>query len=276
MSFLNNLSVIKVSVIIPTYKPKEYLWECLNSLVKQTFSKDNYEVLIVLNGCCEPWKSDIERYVSKNMSDMQVRFIQTDEAGVSNARNIGLDRAQGKFVTFIDDDDYVSSGYLEELSKISSQNTIGLCYPYAFIDGNATVQIPNRITAQYNEISRRGILPFVQARKFFSGPVMKLIPMDCIRNRRFDVRFKNGEDSLFMFLISDHFQNVAFTDTNICYYRRYRCGSAVTAKQPIRYKLFNTLNLLRAYCSIYFTSVRTYNFIFFITRILGTIKKLFI
>lgn len=265
-----------ISVIIPTYKPKGYLWECLDSLVKQTFSKDNFEVIIVLNGCCEPWKSEIERYISINMSDMQVRFIQTDEAGVSNARNIGLDCVQGKFVAFIDDDDYVSAAYLEELYKISSQNTIGLCYPYAFIDGSETVQISNRITTQYDAISRRGVLPFVKARKFFAGPVMKLLPMACIQNRRFDVRFKNGEDSLFMFLISDHFQNVTFADKDVCYYRRYRSGSAVTVKQSLRYRLSNCFKLVKAYCGIYFSSVRTYNLNFFITRILGTFKKLFI
>ena len=265
-----------ISVIIPSYKPGNYLYECLDSLVRQTFPKDAFEVVIVLNGCCEPWKSKIERYISKNMTDMQVRFIQTDESGVSNARNIGLDCAQGKFVTFVDDDDYVSLTYLEGLYKVSSEDTIGLCYPYAFIDGNETLQIPNRITAQYDEISRRGVLPFVKARKFFSGPVMKLIPMDCVQNRRFDIRFKNGEDSLFMFLISDHFQNVALTDKDVCYYRRYRFGSAVTAKQSIKYKLSNSLKLLKAYCSIYLSSMQTYNFSFFITRLLGTIKKLFI
>ena len=53
-----------ISVIIPTYRPKDYLWECLDSIVNQTFPKDKFELLVVLNGCSEPWKSQIDKYIS--------------------------------------------------------------------------------------------------------------------------------------------------------------------------------------------------------------------
>ena len=267
---------MKISVIIPTYKPKDYLWKCLDSLKEQIFLIEDFEIIIILNGCREPYYSEIKDYISSKLVGYNVNFIQTDIAGVSNARNIGLDCARGKFVSFIDDDDYVSRNYLSGLYKLASDSTIPVCYPFFFNDGKENLQIPNRITAQYDEISCKGILPFIKARKFFAGPWMKLIPMDSIQNRKFDVRFKNGEDSLFMFLISDHFKNVAFTDKDVCYYRRYRSGSAVTVKQSLRYRLSNNLKLFKAYCNIYFSSVQTYNFSFFITRILGTIKKLFI
>ena len=54
---------MKVSVIVPTYKPKGYLWECLDSLKTQTFPVEDYEVIIVLNGCDEPWKMWIRNYL---------------------------------------------------------------------------------------------------------------------------------------------------------------------------------------------------------------------
>ena len=79
------------------------------------------------------------------MTGMQVRFIQTDTTAVSNARNIGLDCPQGEFVTFIDDD-YVSPAYLERLYKVSSEDTIGLCYRGAFKDGISNRQISYSIT----------------------------------------------------------------------------------------------------------------------------------
>lgn len=56
---------MKISVVVPTYKPKYYLWECLNSLKEQTFPVDDFEILLVLNGCCEPYKSEIEEYLLK-------------------------------------------------------------------------------------------------------------------------------------------------------------------------------------------------------------------
>ena len=121
---------MKISIIIPTYKPQSYLWECLNSIKSQTFPKEDFEVVLVLNGCCEPYKSEIEKYLADNMADMNVNFIQTNQPGVSNARNIGLDAAMGEYITFIDDDDYVSQVYLEELygkaakSVVSASNTV--------------------------------------------------------------------------------------------------------------------------------------------------------
>ena len=276
MSFLNNLSVIKVSVIVPTYMPKEYLWECLDSLVRQTFPKDAFEVIIVLNGCCEPWKSKIERYISKNMTDMQVRFIQTDESGVSNARNIGLDCAQGKFVTFVDDDDYVSLTYLEGLYKVSSEDTIGLCYPYAFNDGKPNIQISYSITDSYNKLKSQELITYHKARKFFAGPCMKLIPMCFIYDRRFNVRFKNGEDALFNFLISDKFTYVAFASSDAVYYRRYRENSAVTANRTRLEKISNAVSLGVAFTRIYLKSPGRYSLPFYITRMLAVIHSMIV
>ena len=131
-----------ISVIIPTYKPQSYLWECLDSLRCQTFPVDNFEVLLILNGCRDPYQSQIEDYLLKS-GMTNVRIIQTDQAGVSNARNMGLDNAIGDYVAFVDDDDYVSPTYLEELYAKASPDTISLCYPYAFKDGYSEKQIPH-------------------------------------------------------------------------------------------------------------------------------------
>ena len=201
---------MKISVIVPTYKPLAYLWECLDSIYDQTFPKEEYELLLVLNGCCEPYRTQIKEWISRH-GDMQVNFIQTDESGVSNARNIALDNAKGLYVTFIDDDDFVSPDYLKELYKKATTDTIALCYPYAFQDGDIKSQLHYAITRQYDEVAYKGRVSYPRAGKYFSGPCMKLIPMTFIHNRRFDVRFKNGEDSIFMFLISDKFDKVSFT-----------------------------------------------------------------
>ena len=69
--------VIKISVIIPSYKPQSYVWECLDSMVSQTLSRDAFEVIVVLNGCCEPWQSEMTAYIEQKMTGMQVMFVQT-------------------------------------------------------------------------------------------------------------------------------------------------------------------------------------------------------
>lgn len=259
---------MKISVIIPTYKPRAYLWECLDSLVAQTFSKDDFEVLLVLNGCSEPYKSSIEAYIEKCKDIINIHFTQTDISGVSNARNIALDNAKGEYITFVDDDDYISPSYLEELYAKASPDTVSLCYPYAFNDGEIEKQLQYGITDAYNYCIEHNCRSLAsRGRKFFSGPCMKLIPMSFIQGRRYDVRFKNGEDSLFMFLISDRINKIAFTSNEAIYYRRFREGSAVTAKRSKKEVVLNSLKCMNEYTKIFFRG--NYSVYFYISRIIA-------
>ena len=259
---------MKISVIIPTYKPAEYIWECLDSLEKQTFPKDDFEVILVLNGCKEPYNTQIIEYIDK--SNIQYNYIQTDQGGVSNARNIALDLAKGEYITFIDDDDFISPSYLEELYAKSSIDKIALCYPYAFKDGGK-LQLLYGITRQYEKRLSDGLQKFQKCRKYFSGPWMKLIHRDVICDRRFDVRFKNGEDSLYMFLISNRFKYVEFTSREAIYYRRVRDDSAMR-NRSLYDKLCNGMLLMLEYTKIYLGGMLGYSFSFYLTRMLATIK----
>ena len=191
-----------ISVIIPTYKPKEYIKDCLTSLANQTLSKSYFEIIIILNGCNEPYYSFINKIINTLPEDINILFEQTDTPGVSNARNVGLDIAKGEFICFIDDDDYVSNTYLEQLLLHASKDVISLCKPLAFADGTTDYR-PYGITKDYEKWAAYTQTSYIKARRFFNGPVYKLIHKSIIGNRRFNINFKNGEDSLFMFLISD-------------------------------------------------------------------------
>lgn len=260
---------MKISVIIPTYKPQSYLWECLDSLDSQTYSKKEFEVILVLNGCYEPYNTEIKSYLS-NHKDLQVNYIYISQGGVSNARNIALDNARGEYVTFIDDDDYVSPRYLELLYESASFDTLSLSYAYAFNDGNPSIQLSYPLTKVYDELcSSKTIKLSSKVRKYFSGPWMKLIPMNFIQERRFDVRFKNGEDSLFMFLISDKIHKISFASKDSVYYRRYREGSAVMRRRTIRERITNNWNCIKEYSRIYFKG--KYSTYFYLSRIAAEI-----
>lgn len=264
---------MNISVIIPTYKPQAYLWVCLDSMVAQTFPKEEFEVILVLNGCTEPYKSDIEQYISSKMAGMHVQFIHTEQGGVSNARNIGLDAAKGEYIAFIDDDDYVSPAYLGQLYAKAAIDTVSVCYPLSFIDGTIDYK-PFYITGDYIRNAHHGKCDFKQARKFFSGPVYKLIHRNIIGTRRFNLHFKNGEDALFMFLISDKFKNVDFTNKEAIYYRRYRHNSATTIHQGLWLYIKNQLRLMMFYTQIYLNAPLRYNFNFYVTRLLAAVHSI--
>jgi hypothetical protein len=150
-----------------------------------------------------------------------------------------------------------------------------LSYSHAFNDGDIKKQLPYRLTNKYDDLCSSNTMPFYYANPYFSGPCMKLIHRNLIGDKRFDVRFSQGEDSLYMFLLSDNFDKVCFTSRRAIYYRRYREGSATFHKQTFLENLKHMMKLIREYCGIYFSNISGYNFFFFITRILATIKKTF-
>ncbi len=266
---------MQISVIIPTYKPQAYIYECLSSLAAQTIDKSLFEVIVILNGCDEPYFSQLQEFVAKEMPGVNVNLLQTDTQGVSNARNIGLEAASGQYVAFIDDDDYVSPAYLQQLYAKAAPDTISLCYPYAFNDGEPDIQLPYSITLAYDKWA--DTIPVrlsSTVRKYFSGPCMKLIPMSFIHGRRFNPAFSNGEDALFMFLISDKFDKYAFTDKTAVYYRRYRSGSAYTSHRTRWDIVKNSFLMILEYSKIYFMDIYHYNFEFYFTRVLASLRSI--
>ena len=121
--------MLEVSIIIPSYCPKDYLKECLFSVMNQTLEKEKFEVIIVLNGPKEPFHSEITGLIS---SYPTIRLLYEEKSGVSNARNKGIENSKGNFICFIDDDDMISPTYLESLLEISSREIVGVSNVYSF------------------------------------------------------------------------------------------------------------------------------------------------
>lgn len=263
------LITVKISIIIPTYKPDSYLWQCLDSACSQSFSHLDYEIIIILNGCKEPWYEAINNYIKKTNSDVSISLIQTDITGVSNARNIGIEKSRGDYIAFIDDDDYISSEYLQELYLKADMNIVSLSDTLAF----SSTQPPFRylISDTYSRIQNKTCSSINKARSYFSGPCMKLISRKIIADRRFNARLSNGEDTLFMFEISDKIEKVRSASKSAIYYRRIRDNSATTKKrtnsEKRRSDIIQIKEILRCYCSKPFS----YNFVFFLTRLMGGI-----
>lgn len=259
---------MQISVIIPTYKPQDYLWQCLDALQQQTLPLDTWEVLLVLNGPKEPYWSAIQEYIN-TLHNNNIRLLYTDKSGVSNARNLGLDNATGEYITFIDDDDYVSPSFLEELLSQATPQIVSLCNVKAFSEQQE--HIPNYFEDAYIAHAGQGLQPFYHARTFFSSACLKLIHRDIIGHRRFNTNYKNGEDSIFMFLISDRLTQVQFTSPNAIYFRRVRANSASTRVKKM-VQIQYCLRLIKEYTSIYWQG--HYVTRFYITRILGALHTI--
>ena len=104
------MSAIPISIIIPVYNVEPYLRQCLDSVLGQTFK--NFEVLLVNDGSSDSSGDICREYVEK---DSRFHYFEKENGGLSDARNYGIERAQGEYLTFIDSDDFVNEKHLENL-----------------------------------------------------------------------------------------------------------------------------------------------------------------
>ena len=94
----------KISVIVPVYKVEQYLRKCVDSIIKQTYS--NLEIILIDDGSPDNCPIICDEYA---MKDNRVVVIHKKNGGLSDARNVGIAKSTGKYITFVDSDDYIAS-----------------------------------------------------------------------------------------------------------------------------------------------------------------------
>ena len=269
--------MMKVSVVIPTYKPGNYLQDCLQSLENQTLSKDQYEVIVVLNGCADPWKQQVEEWLSE--CTMSSVFIHTETPGVCHARNMGIEQAKGEYLVFVDDDDWVSVHFLQGMLMHAVHGGVVTSVVIGYRDATGEYLNDYYLARKFERIcSTGGKASVIQGRSFLSSSCFKLIPREVVGERRFNPRYKLGEDALFMAELTDRISCVVASEQDSVYYRRLRDDSAshTQGKSNFWHLLWNAVSLSGSYLKIYLSHPCRYDGKFFFTRILaGFTKRLF-
>lgn len=108
------MSELLLTYIVPVYNTERYLVSCLNSIISQGMSEDTYEVLVVDDGSTDGSRDQIAAFT---LLHPQVHLIIQENAGVSAARNRALDQARGRYIQFVDSDDYLQMGMMDRLVK---------------------------------------------------------------------------------------------------------------------------------------------------------------
>lgn len=179
---------MKISVIVPVYNVEDYLRECLNSILNQTYT--NLEILLINDGSTDSSGSICDEYAEK---DSRIRVIHKKNEGLSAARNVGLDRMTGDLLTFVDSDDGIHEDFLKDcLCHLEAQKAdmvIGHFFQWSEIDQSfyyyipkdswGTIEILDSQEALNRQIDWQGLntAPFVIA----CGKVFKKELFDTIR-----------------------------------------------------------------------------------------------
>ena len=228
----------KISVIVPVYNVEAYLERCVESILQQTYA--NFELILINDGSADS-SGQICDYLASQYENIKVYHIEN--AGVSNARNMGIQLATGSWVTFIDSDDFVTQDYLATLASAVEGENIGFVIaPLHHIKNGIVTDLPphsGKTELWSTEETMKELLMTTRT-SFF--PVAKLFNRDLLADEKFNTHYHLAEDALFLteLLLKTRCSSV-FIDKPVYYYD-HREGSATTSVN--RY-VFDTIEVYK-------------------------------
>ncbi len=224
-----------ISVIVPVYQVENYLNQCIESIIEQTYT--NLEIILIDDGSkdncpqiCDDW----------SIKDKRIKVIHKKNGGLSDARNVGLDIAKGKYIAFIDSDDWVDSRYIELLynSLIKSEADISACSIQKVYDADSVD--PYNLNPKLQLVTpKEAIKDILYDRRFKTVAWNKLYSKEILSGERFIVG-RIHEDEFFSYKVFDKAQKLVFVDASLYKYRQ-RSGSIMSSPS------LKHLDLLDAY-----------------------------
>lgn len=137
--------MVKVSIIVPVYNVERYIRKCIDSILTQTFH--NFELLLINDGSNDESGVICEEYAVK---DNRIKVFHKKNGGVSSARNLGIEKASGQWITFIDADDWIDKETLEKCLEASNdEELVRFGMKYVFEDNSYVVDVRLNDTWDY-------------------------------------------------------------------------------------------------------------------------------
>lgn len=226
----------KISVIVPVYNVEAYLERCVESILQQTYT--HFELILINDGSTDS-SGQICNHLASQYENIKVYHIEN--AGVSNARNMGIQLATGSWVTFIDSDDFVTQDYLATLaSAVEGLNVGFVIAPLHHIKNGIVTDLPSHSgkTELWSTEETMKELLMTTRTSFF--PVAKLFKRDLLADEKFNTNYHLAEDALFLTeLLLKTRCSCVFIDKPVYYYD-HREGSATTS---VNRHVFDTIEV---------------------------------
>lgn len=244
-----------VSIIIPVYNLSDFLPYCLDSLLAQTFQE--FEVLCIDDSSEDESIKIIEQYVLK---DSRIHLLHQPHSGVSAARNIGIHHASGKYIIFIDGDDWVDPNMLKNMitNAIQYDCDMVICSTQVHFSKKCTLSFHvqnsfQQLLSVNDDLSNQcffvhdswalmeypGIWPFIWN---------KLIRTELIKDNKifFPNNLSLGEDGIFVHLLLQYANKISFLSDSLYHYRYLRNDSAsVRQAQNITTRFYHHIEVVR-------------------------------
>ncbi len=234
--------MIKVSVIVPVYNTEKYLKKCLDSLVNQTL--DDIEI-IVINDCSPDNAKKILSEYEKKYKNIKVIHNKTNK-GIGYNRNLGIEKASGKYIAFVDSDDYVDITMYEKMyNKAEKENLdLVLCNFYKNLekqDGSLEALVPEFIIPNFKNTTLKDYPDLLL--KVNLAPCNKLYRKNLFT---VDVRFPENlkyEDAIVVIKTMARAKKIGIVDERLNYYL-VRSKSETTVMDKRVYDIFEVTKMM--------------------------------
>lgn len=150
-----------ISVIVPVYKVEKYIHKCVDSILSQTFT--DFELFLVDDGSPDNCGKICDEYAAK---DNRIIVIHKENGGLSDARNVAIEKASGEYLTFVDSDDYVSDNHLESLYN-------------ALVETGSDIAMSNMSSFNDNCINENHFCPTKKIKVLEGNEVFKTLNQPC-------------------------------------------------------------------------------------------------
>ena len=249
-----------ISVIIPVYKVEKYLEKCVDSVINQTY--DNLEIILVDDGSPDNCPKMCDEYAKK---DKRIKVIHKENGGVGSARNKGIEKSTGDYITFVDSDDWIEKEFIHEMLDIANKYKVDYvtCGYYRVYESKKEI-----INGNLEEIvidSKEYVNKLLNVQNGYGFVHMKLIKKTKISNLRFEEKLVVGEDALFNIELCKHINKAVILNKSL--YNYFFNSNSVVRKYDEKYvdKYLNSMKYMSEYIEKNYNNIETiinlYNYI---------------
>ena len=237
---MNNL----VSIIIPVFNVQDYLKDCLDSVCAQVY--DNLEILLIDDGSTDSSGKICDMYAD---ADSRFRVVHQENAGAANAKNSGLDLAQGAFIAFLDSDDWVEPEWIQHLLSKALQENADVVECGFFNDyvssSEAEHAYESLFSGEWETEEYLRSYPNTWTCALFCN---KLFRASLVLNLRFHKERRCVDDEFFTYKAIGGANKVVRTDEKLYHYR-HRQSSVTQMNNTLYQRTIDDIDVLRErYC----------------------------
>lgn len=236
----------KLSVIIAAYNAEKYIERCIDSVLSQF---DDCEIIVVNDGSTD----STEKILDKYRDSAVIINLKVNSGCVAKVRNIGLENAEGEYITFLDADDWYSPDAASEiLGCIEKYHPDIIRFGYMLIYEDGTVKKP-RVQIGQNEFIEKTDFTKKVYPKFINGIELNSVCLAVFRRKilggiSFPENFRTAEDMAFSLEAYTRAENVVFAAKEIyCYYQSGSglTGSGISVRQKYKYNFFISARIIK-------------------------------